>query len=149
MAGVSMEYTATSAADALTVVPGTDTVLRGAGTQRVDIRGNPVLPGGRSLNDQLSGFWNVSAFAAGAPGAFGNEGRNALYGPGQYNLDMSLFKTTKITERARAEFRWELFNAFNHPNPGDPNTTLSSSTFGKITSTTAPRIMQVGMKILF
>jgi hypothetical protein len=135
--------------DALTVVPGTDTVLRGASTQRVDIRGNPLLPSGRSLNEQLSGFWNVSAFAAGAPGAFGNEGRNALYGPGQYNVDMSLFKITNITERARVEFRWELFNALNHPNPGDPNVTLSSSTFGKITSTTAPRIMQVGMKILF
>jgi len=133
----------------LTVVPGTDTVLRGAGTQRVDMRGNPLLPGGRSLNDQLTGFWNVSAFAAGAPGAFPNEGRNALYGPGQYNLNMSLFKTTKIAERARAEFRWELFNALNHPNPGNPNLTLSSATFGKITSTTAPRIMQVGMKILF
>jgi hypothetical protein len=133
----------------LTVVPGTDTVLRGAGTQRVDIRGNPVLPSGRSLNDQLSGFWNVLAFAAGAPGAFPNEGRNALYGPGQYNLNMSLFKTTKMTERARAEFRWELFNALNHPNPGNPVTTLNSATFGKITSTTAPRIMQVGLKILF
>jgi len=133
----------------LTVVPGTDTVLRGAGTQRVDIRGNPLLPGGRSLNDQLAGFWNVSAFATAAPGAFPNEGRNALYGPGQYNLNASLFKTARIAERARVEFRWELFNALNHPNPGNPNLTLSSATFGKITSTTAPRIMQVGMKILF
>jgi len=57
--------------------------------------------------------------------------------------------TGLTTERARAEFRWEAFNAINHPNPGDPNTTLSSSTFGKITSATAPRIMQVGVKILF
>jgi len=52
-------------------------------------------------------------------------------------------------QRERAEFRWELFNALNHSNPGDPIASLSSSSFGKIISATPPRIMQVGMKILF
>jgi hypothetical protein len=59
---------------------------------------------------------------------------------------MSLFKTARIAEGARVEFRWEFFNALNHPNPGNPNLTLSSA---NLCSTTAPRIMQVGTKILF
>ena len=59
-----------------------------------------------------------------AIGTFGNEGRNPIYGPGQYNLDLSFFKTTRIKERAALEFRWEMFNALNHANLGNPNTDL-------------------------
>jgi hypothetical protein len=84
-----------------------------------------------------------------AIGTFGNMGRNAIYGPGQYNIDLSLMKTTKITERATLEFRWELFNAFNHANLGNPNTTFNSTAFGRIDSVTGPRIMQLGAKIIF
>jgi hypothetical protein len=38
----------------------------------------------------------------------------------------SLFKAARVAEGARVEFRWEFFNALNHPNPGNPNLTLSS-----------------------
>ena len=84
-----------------------------------------------------------------AIGTFGNMGRNAIYGPGQYNVDLSLMKTTQMTERTTLEFRWELFNAFNHANLGNPNTTFNSPAFGRIDSVTGPRIMQVGAKIIF
>jgi hypothetical protein len=84
-----------------------------------------------------------------AIGTFGNMGRNAIYGPGQYNLDLSLMKTTKMTEQTTLEFRWEMFNAFNHANLGNPNTPFNSSAFGRIDSVTGPRIMQVGAKIIF
>ena len=51
---------------------------------------------------------------------FGSLGRNSLIGPGYANFDMSLFKTTAITERIKVQFRAEVFNLFNHPNFASP-----------------------------
>jgi outer membrane receptor protein involved in Fe transport len=133
----------------LTVTPGTDRALQGGGGQRADVTGNPVLSAGRSFDQQRAEYFDTSAFALPAIGTFGNMGRNAIYGPGQYNMDLSFMKTTKMTERTTLEFRWELFNAFNHANLGNPNTTFNSTAFGRIDTVTGPRIMQVGAKIIF
>jgi outer membrane receptor protein involved in Fe transport len=133
----------------LTVVPGTDRALQGGGNQRVNVAGNPVLSADRSFDQQRAQYFTTAAFALPAIGTFGNMGRNAIYGPGQYNLDLSLMKATRITERATFEIRWELFNAFNHANLGNPNVTFNSSAFGRIDTVTGPRIMQLGAKILF
>jgi hypothetical protein len=133
----------------LTVVPGTDRALQGGGNQRVDVVGNGVLDSSRSFDQQRAQYFNTAAFAMEAIGTFGNEGRNAFYGPGQYNVDLSFFKTTRVRERAALEFRWEMFNALNHANLGNPNTTFNSSAFGRIDTVTGPRIMQAGMKVIF
>jgi len=76
---------------------------------------------------------------------FGSMKRNALLGPGFQNVDLSLIKTTKITERLTNELRVEFFNIFNHPNFGQPNTvganevlTPGQANFGVITSTRFP-----------
>ncbi|HXJ40486.1 MAG TPA: hypothetical protein VNH18_14490, partial [Bryobacteraceae bacterium] len=133
----------------LTIVPGTDRALQGGGNQRVNVIGNPVQPTDRSFDQKRAQYFDVSAFMTPALGTFGNEGRNPIYGPGQYNLDLSFFKTTAITERARLEFRWEMFNFLNHANLGNPNTTFNSSAFGRIDTVTGPRIMQLGLKAIF
>ena len=89
---------------------------------------------------------------------FGSLGRNALVGPGFSNVDLSLAKTTKITERLRNEFRVEAFDLFNHPNLGNPGTNalVNSSSFGVISSTRGPtgdagssRQIQFAMKFIF
>jgi hypothetical protein len=88
-------------------------------------------------------------------GGFGNEGRNAFNGPGNWNFDASFFKSTRITERMKLEYRFEAFNALNHPQFGDPNTTLNAGTFGKITTVatastaTGARVLQMGLKLIF
>lgn len=51
---------------------------------------------------------------------FGSLGRNSLPGPGYRNFDLSLFKTTPITERIKIQLRAEAFNIFNHPNLSSP-----------------------------
>jgi hypothetical protein len=61
-----------------------------------------------------------------------------FHGPGIQAVDLSLFKDFRFTERWRLQFRAEFFNAFNHPNFASPNTDISSSSFGKVSTTLAP-----------
>jgi hypothetical protein len=51
---------------------------------------------------------------------FGNLGRNALLGPDFKNMDFSIIKDTRITERVRFNFRVDFYNLFNHPNFANP-----------------------------
>jgi Carboxypeptidase regulatory-like domain len=89
---------------------------------------------------------------------FGNLTRNALRGPGFSNLDFSITKTTKITERFSHELRVEAFDLFNHPNFANPGLAaqIGSSSFGVISGTRgAPgdagssRQIQFAMKLIF
>ncbi len=90
---------------------------------------------------------------------FGSLRRNAFVGPGFQDVDFSLTKTTKITERVRNEFRLEVFDLFNHPNFGNPNlsaVTSAGNVFGVISSTRIPtgdaggsRQLQFALKLIF
>ncbi|MFB3826778.1 MAG: carboxypeptidase regulatory-like domain-containing protein [Bryobacteraceae bacterium] len=92
---------------------------------------------------------------------FGNMGRNNISGPGLANLDLSLFRKFQITERFGGEFRVETLNFTNTPAFGNPNTTVGSADFGKVTGTlaglianqgvggTGARSIQLGLKLRF
>jgi hypothetical protein len=54
-------------------------------------------------------------FSAPAAGQAGNVGRNSIYGPGYHTWDMGMMKDFKMTERAKFEFRADVFNLLNHP----------------------------------
>jgi hypothetical protein len=112
------------------------------------------------------GFFNKSAFCAvpvypapigdGKATGYGNAPIGLILGPGQFNWDMSLVKTTKIggiREDATLQFRTEFFNAFNHAqfnNPAVVDASKSASTFGQITSTSVnPRLIQFALKYAF
>ncbi|HVX56865.1 MAG TPA: TonB-dependent receptor, partial [Candidatus Saccharimonadales bacterium] len=99
----------------------------------------------------LNHYFTTSAFTQNAPGTFGNTGRNFLKGPGINYSDAALMKNWTAHERYRVQFRWELFNAFNHANFGLPDSNPSSGTYGRITSTgpIKPRVMQAGLKLTF
>jgi hypothetical protein len=97
-----------------------------------------------------------------APGTcsnlLGTGGRNEINGPGAVDLDFSLIKETKITERLNLEFRTEVFNIINHPNFNSPidNSTLFNSdgsipgNAGVIDSTSVdPRQIQFAVKVSF
>ncbi len=69
---------------------------------------------------------------------------------GRNNFDISLFKTTSISEALRLQFRCEAFNAFNRPEFSGPNTGFGSANFGRITSAnTFARQFQFGLKLLW
>lgn len=109
------------------------------------------------------GYINLSCFAfprANPDGTtvFGNAGRNSLTGPRIYNLDFSMMKNTKLTERFNVQFRAEVYNLLNHTNFSPPiaNRTVFTAggapvaTAGNITSTvTTSRQLQFGLKLVY
>lgn len=104
---------------------------------------------GNSRPSKIAKYFNTSAFALPALGTFGSSGRNIIYGPGIENFDGGLFKNIPIHEDKRLELRWEVFNVLNHTNLLNPNNSFSSSAFGRITSSSSSRVMQIAAKIVF
>ncbi len=116
------------------------------------------------VEQRLGGYFNASAFCApplapngvaegrnAAPTLYGDSGVGTILGPGQFNWDISIIKTTRIRERNTLIFRTEFFNAFNHAQFGNPGVAVSTpSTFGRITTTTVnPRLIQFALKYIF
>jgi len=80
---------------------------------------------------------------------FGTLGRNTLRGPGINNWDLGISKRTKITEKTTLEFRAEFFNAWNHAQFLNPDSNGFSSTFGQISQTRDPRLIQFALKLYY
>lgn len=80
---------------------------------------------------------------------YGTLPRNALRGPGQTNLDLSISKHFAITERMNLELRGDAFNVFNHTEFENPDTTITDSTFGQISTTYGQRILQLALHLRF
>ncbi|MSO19231.1 MAG: hypothetical protein EXQ56_02020 [Acidobacteria bacterium] len=83
----------------------------------------PDIVPGRTPEDIILGgpdkYFDTSAFTVQNVGLLGTSPRNFLQGPGQVNLDLSLakeFNAPILGESGRLDFRFEMFNIFNHPN---------------------------------
>jgi Carboxypeptidase regulatory-like domain/TonB dependent receptor len=115
---------------------------------------NQIAPVVRPKGIGTGAFWfNPASFASPAPLTFGNTGINIFDGPGFFDLDFSVFKNLAINERFRLQLRAEAFNSTNTPQYGNPGTSMTSSTFGKVTGycsgNCGPRDLQLGVKLLF
>ena len=104
-----------------------------------------------SVESRLNRYFDTSVFSQPASFNFGNTSRTLpdVRSPGVVNVDFSFTKITHITERVTTQLRGEFFNGFNHPNFGSPGTTFGTATFGVISSAADPRIIQIGLKLLF
>jgi hypothetical protein len=126
--------------------------------------GNTRNPDRPSFNPQFSGpivlgkqsqWFNPNAFVQPSVGTWGNVGRGIFTGPGLAEVDLSLFKNTRISEKVTSQFRAEVFNVLNHPNLGTPNPIVFSganisSSAGLITTVvTPPRQIQFGLKLIY
>jgi hypothetical protein len=99
-----------------------------------------------------SGFWfNPTAFMAPSATSFqvGNEKVGAITGPGFCKLDFGIFRTIKLPHGTSFTIRGEGFNVLNHVNWGTVGTSATSSTFGRVTATRDPRVLQIGGKFNF
>src|SRR5262249_29778236 len=86
----------------------------------------------RDSGGNIRYFTDLSVFSAPAVGAFGNQKRNALRGPGDWRTDASLFKKFKFTQRGEGEVRIEAVHFFNHRNLGNPDGFIGSFSGGKL-----------------
>jgi outer membrane receptor protein involved in Fe transport len=98
-------------------------------------------------------YFDTTAFAPVTTASFGNASRNSLRGPGHTDLDLGISRVFPITERIHAELRGEGFNISNTPYFAVPANNVSSSSFGRITSTFGSaadsRVLRVTAKLNF
>jgi hypothetical protein len=153
----------------LTIVSGVDNSLSGIGNDYAvyNTGVSTARPAGVSKTAE---WFNTAAFAVNPlPSAannftqsFGNVPRNSLRGPGYDDVDLSVFKDILPERRIHGQFQAEAFNAFNHTNLANPNTTASSGAFGTITATSSStgsvnipstvgtqRVWQFAAKVIF
>jgi hypothetical protein len=127
---------------------GADNSLTGIGLDRPNPTGvSPYTHAGHTY--ALFQFLNSAAYVPNPVGTFGTAGRGSLRGPGYTDLDVAFSRIFGVYEHMHLEARFEAFNALNHPNFNGPSASISSTTFGKITSAQDPRILQAAMKLSF
>src|SRR6266481_2103811 len=121
--------------------------LLGENPIRANYTGQPVFGPGTHT---AASWFNTAAFATPAAFAFGNVGRNSIYGPGMQTLDLALQRELAITEKMKLQIRAEAFNALNHTNLGTPNRFVNTPQFGTITEAATPgREIQLGLRLSF
>jgi hypothetical protein len=128
-------------------------------TQTADqVLGEVAILGGHGVGNP---YFDPNAFAPVTAARFGNTGRNILRGPGVFNLDASVFRDFKITERFKLQFRTEMFGVTNTPQFSNPGATVSNaarnadgsiralSGYTEITGATGERQIRFAAKLSF
>ena len=129
-------------------VGSTATVQSTGASNRPNRIGSGVLS-----NPTINEWFDINAFVnpSDPTGTYGNSGRDILRGPGQFTVDASLIKKTKLGH-VDTELRLEAFNLFNHPAFANPNANIGAANVGTITSLlslTPMRQVQLGIKMKF
>ena len=94
-------------------------------------------------------WFNTAAFVSPAYGVFGNCSYGDVIGPPLQVWNWALYKTFDVTERWKAQLRFEAFNIFNHPNFQGLDEGVGDGAFGQTTSTADPRQLEVALRITF
>jgi hypothetical protein len=137
----------------LTVTAGSDINFDGNNNDRPDLVGNPFLDPNRPRSAVVDEWFSRAAFSrtTQAVNSFaGTAGRSIVDGPGIKNVDMTIARTFRLTERFRLQFRGEATNAFNIVNLENPETNANTTaTFGRVTTARPMRQAQLGLKLIF
>jgi hypothetical protein len=131
-----------------TVTTSGDRAGVGGGTQRPNVIGTPTILG------TVAQYFDTSAFALQPLGTFGNEGVNAIRGPGiSDNYTMNFYKNIHLRVFHREDIvlrlGGEVFNIFNHPNFSAVGNVFGSATYGHITAALDPREVQFSARLKF
>jgi len=97
-------------------------------------------------------WFNTSCFAQPGSFNFGNEPRvdPTIRGNGEFNFDAVLSKSFALTRKVNFKFSGELFNLFNHPQFGLPNSEAGVPGFGEVTTqANLPRTAQFEGRVTF
>jgi hypothetical protein len=137
-----------------TVTTGVDNALSGEGGQRPNLANLNPYPASQTVNNWIL----ASAFAAPAPGTYGNLSPYNLKGPGMFQLDLALSRIFRVREKDSVQVRAEAFNLPNHLNPNIPVAATNSGAFGQIQTDISgtsgltagdQRIVQFALKYVF
>ena len=128
---------------------GVDNSLTGIGLDRPDVTGLSRYKTGVKRTSSLYQYFDAGGFKPNAIGSFGTATHFSLRAPSYFDVDTSVSRRFGIFERLQLETRVEAFNVLNHPNFNAPAASLSSSTFGRITTAMDPRILQAAVKLTF
>lgn len=111
---------------------------------------NAIGGTGRGANGFGSPTFNGQVFFNNVPGGTSGLERATITGPTLYNVDFTFLKRIAVTELVNVKIQADMFNAFNHTTfvPGQFQD-INSTNFGRITSTFAPRTMQVAFRVEF
>lgn len=97
--------------------------------------------------------FNTNCFVTPPPYTLGTAAPGSIATHPSSDVDFGLMKNNKVGEHINVQFRWEVFNLANHPNfttyAALPYADESSAMFGEITGADPPRLMQVGLKLIF
>jgi hypothetical protein len=129
-------------------------ITGGGDGSRAIVTGLAQLPRGDRTIDR---FFNPTVFARPPVGSIGNAPKDVFRGPGINNWDLSIFKNFPVREKAHLQFRWEMYNAFNHTQFTSLDTGARfdalgnqvNTRFGALTATRDPRSMQGSLRFLF
>jgi hypothetical protein len=130
----------TSAMDGTTFSPGLSIANTGLAT-RPNCTGS--IPGPKTPTQ----WFNTSAFSAPAWGFYGTCGPDPIRGPGLQDWEWSLFKTFRIHENVKMQFRAAAFNIWNHPNFSSINSSYGSGAFGQVNGALDPRQIELGLRL--
>jgi hypothetical protein len=110
----------------------------------------PNLVGDPEGSETVDAWFNAAAFQRVAAGTFGDAGRNALRGPGYVTFDMSVQRRIPTSGGVAVTLRWDVFNLFDRANFGNPNSDITGSNVGTISTLAGdPRVMQFALRLTF
>ncbi len=132
----------------LTVTSDQDNSGSLVGNDTADLVSKPQQTSG-SMASRIGKWFTTEAFTYNAPGTFGTAGRNILRGPGSFNIDFSAMKNFSLNERLKLQYRVDMLNALNHTHLDNPDTSIASDNFGRITSAHDPRVLQMALRLQF
>ena len=159
LSGLTAFASGTPAGVGYTLLDNVD-ITGGGDGGRIVITSNPNLSADQRTVAP-TGFvqWiSQAAFGRPARGDFGNAPKDVFRNPGTHNWDFSLFKNIPLKSESRSlQFRWEIYNAFNHTQWSSINTTASFDTignqvnqrFGQVNGARPARVMQGSLRLSF
>jgi len=154
LSGITAFASGTPRGISFSIPPNIDITGGGDGA-RLWITGNPVLPRGERTPDR---WFNTSTFAPPQRGEVGNAPKDVIRLPGTNNWDMSIFKNFHLRSESRyLQFRWEIYNVFNHTQYSNVDTNANFSAtgvqtntqFGRVNGARDPRTMQLALRLTF
>ncbi len=154
LSGIAQFVSGTPVAVGFSTIDGTDQ-NGGGDAQRIRVVGDAFAAG---TGHTFYHWFNTAAFARPGLNDPGNAGKYDVRNPGVNNWDLALAKKFPINgEKRNFELRWEAYNSFNHTQYSgidatarfDASGNQTSTTFGQVTSTRTPRVMQGSLRFTF